>query len=73
MPTNPVPPDPAVITTVKFFFPGHGVPTGIGVPGLLPVLFNEKSDVSPTSGIVPACSCGRFFGFNPVKDSGDAT
>jgi hypothetical protein len=34
MATNPVPPDPAVITTVRFCLLPHGDPAGIvGVPG----------------------------------------
>ena len=54
MATEPVPPDPAVMTTVRLSF-FQGLPGGgIGPPGSEAVRFSEKSDVRPTSGIVPA-------------------
>ena len=73
MPTEPVPPDPAVTTTVKFARPGHGVPFGSGVPGLEPVRFSESSDVNPTSGMVPAATKSSAGGLRPTPPSAATT
>ena len=52
MPMKPVPPEPAVITMVRLSF-FHGLAGGNGEPGAEPVRLSEKSEVRPTSGIVP--------------------
>ena len=55
-PIMPVPPAPAVTTTVRFVYlvVFHGAPAGTGVPGAAAVRINEKNDVRPTSGSVAA-------------------
>ena len=49
---KPVPPEPAVMTMVRLSF-SHGLAGGNGEPGAEPVRLSEKSEVRPTSGIVP--------------------
>ena len=73
MPMKPVPPEPAVMTTVTFVLFAQGDPAGIGVPGSAFVLLRENSDVSPTSGIVPACSLGTLDGLRATSSSGAVT
>ena len=59
---KPVPPLPAVMTTVTLLRFDHGEPKGNGRLISILVRFNENSDVKPTSGIVPAWFVGTLVG-----------
>lgn len=73
MATEPVPPDPAVMTTVRLAF-FHGLPGGgIGPPGSEAVRFSENNEVSPTSGSVPASAWLIDAGLRLSMSSGTTT
>jgi hypothetical protein len=74
IPMDPVPPEPAVMTTVRLvLFHGDPAPGSGPCPGRTAVRLREKSEVSPTSGMVAASCAEMDMGRSPVSCSSART